>query len=336
MAKLAQLESLSTNLQPTLVIMETIVEIEVNDRGAHGSLASTFPALNSLPFAGHKLVSTVPDPKDHYGLTLLQHISLEISNLKLSTLVVPIAMVHNWEINTTFGSGGPITRPSRPYSGGLDMPGESSPSSRKDLTFIAPTVDPRRLQKCLDAGAIDVLVSPLQPDRVYSLIAHAYRARNQASKERTKSLAASRVRKRSWVGLDNYAYLLEDMYVPTFYTFCHDWRVDHHPLRNRSRVSELVTGICNPDNVPHGLDAGYPTLHSLYRIVWRSYRCFRSLYTMDHSETSSLATVIGTWGFSAHEYSEEQLVQAAFLMLHHVLAVPELEKWRLPAGKFFD
>ena len=56
---------------------------------------------------------------------------------------------------------------------------------------------------------------------------------------------------------------------------------------------------------------------------------------MDHSENSSLATAIGTWGFSAHEYSEEQLVQAAFLMLHHALAIPELEQWRLPAGKFF-
>ena len=62
---------------------------------------------------------------------------------------------------------------------------------------------------------------------------------------------------------------------------------------------------------------------------------FRSLYTFDHSETSSLAAAIGTWGFSAHEYSEEQLVQAAFLMLNHGLDMPELEKWRLPAGKSF-
>lgn len=336
MARLVQLESVNANLQPTLVIMETIVEIEVNSRRAPGSLASTFPALNTLPSTGHKLISTVTEPKDHYGLTLLQHIASEISNLKLSTLVVPIAMIHNWEINTTFGSGGPIARPSRPYSGGLDMPGESSPSSHKDLTFNAPTVNPRRLQKCLDAGAIDVLVSPLQPDRVYGLTAHAYRARDYASKERTEPLAANLVRKRSWIGLDNYAYMLEDMYVPTFYKFCHDWRVDGHPLRNRPRVSELVTGICNPDHIPHGFNAGYSTLHSFSRIDWRSYRCFRSLYNMDHSETSSLATAIGTWGFSAHEYSEEQLVQAAFLMLHHALAMPDLEKWRLPAGRFFD
>ncbi len=57
---------------------------------------------------------------------------------------------------------------------------------------------------------------------------------------------------------------------------------------------------------------------------------------MDHSEIPSLATAIGTWGFSAHEFSEEQLVQAAFLMLQHALAMPELAQWRLPAGKFFE
>ncbi len=214
MAKLAQLESASTNLQPTLVIMETIVEIEGDDRCGPGFLASTFQT-HGFSFTGHKLVSTVPAPKDHYGLTLLQHISSEISNLKLSKLVVPIAMIHNWEINTTFGSQGPITHPSRPRSGGLDTSGESNPSNHKDLAFVAPTVNPCRLQKCLDAGAIDVLVSPLQPDRVYGLTAHAYRARNQASKERTEALASIQLRKRSWVGLDNYAYLLENMYEPT-------------------------------------------------------------------------------------------------------------------------
>ena len=214
MAKLAQLESVSSNLQPTLVIMQTVVEIEVDNRRIPASLASTFPAHGISP-AGEKLLTTVADPKDCHGLTLLQHISMEISNRKLSKLVVPIAMIHNWEINTTFGPGRLVTRPSRPYSGGLDMSTEPPSSNNRDLTFLAPVVDPRRLQKCLDAGAMDVLVSPLQPDRVYALTAYAYRARNQASKERTEFLAASRLRKRSWVGLDNYAYLLEDMFVLT-------------------------------------------------------------------------------------------------------------------------
>lgn len=40
-----------------------------------------------------------------------------------------------------------------------------------------------------------------------------------------------------------------------------------------------------------------------------------------------------SWDFSAHDFSEDQLVHAAFLMLQHALSMPELESWRIPAGK---
>lgn len=46
-----------------------------------------------------------------------------------------------------------------------------------------------------------------------------------------------------------------------------------------------------------------------------------------------MAEAIGSWGFCAHDYSDDELVHAAFLMLQHALAMPELENWRLPAGK---
>ena len=45
-----------------------------------------------------------------------------------------------------------------------------------------------------------------------------------------------------------------------------------------------------------------------------------------------MSKAIGSWSFSAHEYSEDDLVHIAFLMLQHALAMPELERWRLPAG----
>ena len=199
--------------------MQTVVEVEYDHRQIPTSRTSTVPTHGLPPPAAHKLLSAVADPKDRHGLALLQYVSAEISNRKLSRLIVPIAMIHNWEINTTFGAGAPVARTSRPHSGGLDMSTEPSSFNHRDLTFLAPAVDPRRLQKCLDAGATDVLVSPLQPDRVYALTAHAYRARKQASKERAEFLAASRLRKRSWAGLDNYAYLLEDMFVPPFHQF---------------------------------------------------------------------------------------------------------------------
>lgn len=40
-----------------------------------------------------------------------------------------------------------------------------------------------------------------------------------------------------------------------------------------------------------------------------------------------------SWDFSAHDFSEDQLVHAAFLMLQHALSMPELESWRIPTGK---
>lgn len=42
---------------------------------------------------------------------------------------------------------------------------------------------------------------------------------------------------------------------------------------------------------------------------------------------------IGSWYFSAHDFTEDELLHAAMLMLQHALAMPELEHWRLSAGK---
>ncbi|KAL8694436.1 MAG: hypothetical protein Q9218_000928 [Villophora microphyllina] len=48
-------------------------------------------------------------------------------------------------------------------------------------------------------------------------------------------------------------------------------------------------------------------------------------------DDSVLAGAINSWNFSAHDFSEDQLVHAAFLMLQHALSMPELERWRLSA-----
>ncbi|KAL9587106.1 MAG: hypothetical protein Q9212_000473 [Teloschistes hypoglaucus] len=49
-------------------------------------------------------------------------------------------------------------------------------------------------------------------------------------------------------------------------------------------------------------------------------------------DNSVLAGAINSWNFSAHDFSEDQLVHAAFLMLQHALSMPELERWRLSAA----
>lgn len=46
-----------------------------------------------------------------------------------------------------------------------------------------------------------------------------------------------------------------------------------------------------------------------------------------------VAQAIGKWTFSAHDLSDDELVHAAFLMLHHALKMPQLERWRIPAGE---
>jgi len=67
---------------------------------------------------------------------------------------------------------------------------------------------------CVDKGAVDVLTSPLQEDRLRGLTVHAYRAHKEMLKDRAKFLAQKKARKQSWLGsTDNkkYGYLREAM-----------------------------------------------------------------------------------------------------------------------------
>ncbi|KAL9041407.1 MAG: hypothetical protein Q9214_004121, partial [Letrouitia sp. 1 TL-2023] len=72
-------------------------------------------------------------------------------------------------------------------------------------------------------------------------------------------------------------------------------------------VSKLMTSICSADGFQQTVD-------------------HRNL---NPEEESALIRAIGAWKFSAHDFSDDQLVHAASLMLQHVLAIPELQKWRL-------
>lgn len=75
-------------------------------------------------------------------------------------------------------------------------------------------IDPHRTQECVDTGAIDVLTSPLEEDRLRGLSVHGYRAHKEMLKDRAKFLAQKKARKQSWLGsTDNkkYGYLREAM-----------------------------------------------------------------------------------------------------------------------------
>lgn len=105
------------------------------------------------------------------------------------------------------------------------------PSSLHKTQVLTDTV---RLSKYLDSGAVDVLSSPLSKERLQSLAVHAYRLQKEAARDETSFLTTKRNRKLSWVGVDDakpYAYLREAM------------------------VSNLMTGICNPETVGDSLEA---------------------------------------------------------------------------------
>ena len=219
MAKLAELsQSEGGNLKPTIVIVDTFVDLEVDSRpGRRGSFELPKYSPASLPSLRREL-SASSEPEDIYSFVLLQHIAMEIADSNLSKLVIPIAMTHHWETSSSAQHSSSGRQP-RPSSYGFNrLSGSAKVVDREPINPSAP-VDPRRMMKCLEAGAVDVLTSPLQKDRVYGLTAHAYRAHKEASKDQTAFLATKRLRKRSWVGVDEarpYAYLRESMYVDPF------------------------------------------------------------------------------------------------------------------------
>ena len=274
MAKVSHLESLSTNVQPVLVFLGTPA-----DAGREGYSDEIPKEPSSLDFA------------DCYGLPLLQHISAEISTSSLSKLVVPVAMIYDRGSKHPTSHIVTSNRPSRPSSGGFPISGPTSSSPRRAAGTLALS-EYQQMLRCVDTGAIDVLTSPLQEERLRGLTVHAYRAQKEALSERTKFLAQKRVRKRSWLGNNDnkpYAYLREAM------------------------VSGLMKGICNPDEELHQID-------------------LKKLPSLEPRKEDALSRALGSWAFSGHDYSEDELIHAGFLMLQHALTVPELEKWRLSAA----
>lgn len=41
---------------------------------------------------------------------------------------------------------------------------------------------------------------------------------------------------------------------------------------------------------------------------------------------------VGTWEFSAHDFTDEELLQGAFYMFEHALQMPELEDFKISPG----
>lgn len=218
MAKLAELEYPPRNPLPTLVILEASPEIE-NDNGTCTNFLR--PSSNSLHINKRKEPRlSSPESGELYGMALLQQICAEISTSKLSKLVIPIVMIPTIHNNIHNAKGDRRSVSTRPYhmssAGGLNR--ISTASNHRETNTSSAMVTPQQVMHCMDAGALDVLLSPLQPNRLDSLVTLGYRAHKEASRDRAALIAKARLRKRSWVGFEDkrpYAYLREEMYVET-------------------------------------------------------------------------------------------------------------------------
>lgn len=201
------------------------------------------------------------------GLSLLSGVSSDIQVLEGPKLVLPIAILRS-----------------------SDAPGDSSDPS--ESTRIPLTLEHKQIVRCLDAGAIDVLTTPLDRSRIQGLVVHAYRVRRTAQKDMSRFLSRRKQRKLSWVGVNDeepYAYLREAM------------------------VSKLMEGICNPEEIIDDFQD-------------------RDLDVKPERE-AYIKEQVGRWGFSAHEFSEDELVFGASTMLQHAFTLPGLEHWHLTRGE---
>ncbi|KAF2751704.1 HD-domain/PDEase-like protein [Sporormia fimetaria CBS 119925] len=217
------------------------------------------------PAATRSRRSDTAEPDDIYGIHLLTHVHSEIQSQNMPKLVIPVAVLSGLDREMTLST--------------LPSPGPQATHGLPDAV---------RLIRYLDAGAVDVLPSPLSKDHVQGLAVHAYRIHKEVSREEAAFLTTKRNRKLSWVGHNDakpYAYLREAM------------------------VSNLMSRICNPETVGDSLDPS-------------------DLY-VGEDRRKIVADAIGSWSFSAHDFTDDELLHGALLMLKHALAMPELEQWAM-------
>jgi 3',5'-cyclic-nucleotide phosphodiesterase len=212
-AKIRELDAAVTDAcKPTLVILHVYTDLDIQ---AQPKRREQLSRSSASPIANRDLTAS-PDLEDLYSIQLLQHISNEIAYSNYSKLILPVAMASNLEGILASDRPTPGGRPTRPASNSFNPLGPDSTNAALDsevYTRSAP-VAPKRMMKCLNAGAVDVITSPLDKARISGLIAHVYRAHKESLKDQAAFLATMRQRKRSWVGMENdvpYAYLRESM-----------------------------------------------------------------------------------------------------------------------------
>ena len=212
-----------------------------------------------------------------YGLNLLRKLVTEAHIRNMAKLIVPIPIIGQPEHDQ-------FTSVAQRMTDGT----HEQPSTAPVSSFAA---NRDIIRQCLDLGAVDVIISPLNSKCIATLEICAYRAHREAAREQQVMMQIKRGRQRSWVGINEekpFAYLREAM------------------------VSGLMKGICRlgPDDEQIG------SVH----------------IAVSSQRQAVIALAVGTWHFSAHAYTDDELVVAAMLIFKHALTMQALERWRIPSG----
>ncbi|CAK7227329.1 3',5'-cyclic-nucleotide phosphodiesterase [Sporothrix curviconia] len=149
------------------------------------------------------------------------------------------------------------------------------------------------LKSCLKLGASDVVFSPIQPQSITSLEIRAYWAHKSAARDQQALLELRRGRKRSWVGI-----------------------TDNRPFAylRENMVASLMRRICQ-------MEEGDELPVDAVRI------------SVTPRRKQIIASSIGNWHFSAHDFNDDELIEASALMFKHALSMPELAEWRIPTDQ---
>lgn len=258
------------DLRPTIVLLDTPHDERIPDSRTR----STSPSPSSCSETGDVEIHTPGE--EVYGLNLLQKIITEAHLRSISKLVVPIPVISYPQSEESSPSG--------------QMTDGVAESSNDYLGSLA--ANRRLIRRCLDLGAVDVIISPISSKCITTLEICAYRAHRDAAREQQTLMEIRRGRKRSWVGINEekpFAYLREAM------------------------VSGLMKGICRLSADDEQISGAHISVSS------------------DRQVTISEA--VGSWQFSAHSFTDDELLVAAMDMFKHALSVPELERWRISSGE---
>ncbi|RFU72515.1 high affinity camp phosphodiesterase [Trichoderma arundinaceum] len=189
MAKLMQLHEAGSmmDMTPTMVLLDTPHDEWIPESYSHPNSSPPDPNLVNRDAEIH-----TPD-ENLYGLALLQRLITEAHLRSISKLVVPIPIISYPETREQMTDG-----TTEPFS----SPAGTLAASRK------------LIRRCLDLGAVDVLISPLGPKSIATLEICAYKAHRDAARDQQAMMEITKGRKRSWVGINEqkpFAYLREAM-----------------------------------------------------------------------------------------------------------------------------